>query len=72
MPEENDLPPIGVIYETWLTTEETAEITGMSNAAVRYACIECRLRATKVGKHRGEWRIDPESAQQYQRRKPSP
>ena len=72
MSDEKELPPIGVIYETWLTTAETAEITKMSEAAVRYACLEKRLRATKIGKHRSEWRIDPDSAQQYKRRKPSP
>ena len=71
MPEENDLPPIGVIYETWLTTAEAADIIKMSEAAVRYACIEKRLRSIEIGKHRSEWRIDPKSARQYKRRKPS-
>ena len=71
MPKENDLPSIGVIYETWITTEDAAQITNMSEAAVRYACIEGRLRATRVGKNRSEWRIDPESAKKYKRRKPS-
>lgn len=72
MPEENDLPSIGVIYETWLTTEDAAQIMKVSEAAVRYACIEKRVRATRIGKHRSEWRIDPDAAHQYKRRKPSP
>ncbi len=70
MPEEFDnLPPLIDIETHWIRTPQAAEIIGMSMAAVVYACNAKTLRAYKLG---GEWRIDPLSAQQYIRRKPTP
>ena len=66
-----DLPPIGEIYEHWLTTKQAAEIIGMSVAGVAYLCAKKKIRAVKIGsERRGEWRIDPDAARQYIRRKP--
>lgn len=72
MPEENDLPSIGIIYETWLTIEQAAKVMQVSESAARRACTDHRIRSLKMGsERRGEWRIDPEAARQYIRRKPS-
>ena len=73
MPAENNLPSIGIIYETWLTIEQAAKIMKVSESAARHACITQKIRSKKMGsKRRGEWRIDPLAARQYIRRKPSP
>jgi hypothetical protein len=71
--QNDDLPAIGVIYETWLTTAQVAEMHDMSTSAVVYLCSHDRLRATKVGsmgRGGGEWRIDPDSAKNYKRKMP--
>jgi excisionase family DNA binding protein len=70
--DESALPPIGYIYEHWLTVKAAAEIMRVNESNVRYLCIEERIRAVKVGsERRGEWRIDPDSARRYIRNKPS-
>ena len=70
-PPENDLPPIGEIYETWLTAKAVAEMHNMTVRSVQYLCKVERLRAVKIGsQYRGEWRIDPKSAAAYKRKMP--
>lgn len=70
--ENNNLPSIGVIYETWLTIDQAAKIMQVSESAARRACVAEKIRSQKMGsKRRGEWRVDPRAARQYIRRKPS-
>ena len=69
MAEENDLPSLAEIEKNWIKTQQAAQIIGMSKAAVIYACLNKKLRSYKLG---NEWHIDPISAQQYIRRKPTP
>ena len=67
--DESALPPIGYIYEHWLTVKAAAEIMRVNESNVRYLCIEKRIRAVKVGsERRGEWRVDPDSARRYIRK----
>ena len=67
-----DLPPIGYIYEHWLTTKQAAEVMGISLSSAHHLCQKGRIRAIKIGgDRRGEWRIDPDSARRHIRRKPS-
>ena len=68
--QQDDLPPIGEIYEHWLTTAQVAQMHNMTVSAVHYLCAENKLRAIKIGsKRRGEWRIDPISARNYKRKR---
>jgi len=70
--QNDDLPAIGVIYETWLTTAQVAEMHDMDMSSVAYLCRKKILRSVKFGgEQRGEWRIDPIAARQYIRRKPA-
>lgn len=70
--QDDDLPPLGEIYETWLTTAEAGEIIGMTQSAVIAAVKRGTLRGVKLGpKRRGQWRIAPVSARRYIRQKPS-
>ncbi len=73
----DDLPSIGVIYETWLTTAQAAEKLGITRQAVidaikRWTGDEndpLAIRGVKLGKSgRGEWRAEPASVERYKRR----
>lgn len=66
--EERELPSIGEIYETWLTTAEAAEILNMRQKSIGDAIRRGKLRGVKLGGlMRGEWRVDPASVAKFRK-----
>jgi hypothetical protein len=67
----NELPPLEVVFSTWFNIDQAMEVTGLTRRGVQYACANGLIRAVKIGSvRRGNWYVDPESAEEYSRRKP--
>lgn len=75
--QPDDFPSDGYIIDHWWTTARVVEETELTHAQSVVDAIKAgRLRGKKIGsKYRGQWYIDPASAQSFRRdakgRKPS-
>lgn len=72
--DDRELPSDGYVIDNWMTTTEVMKTTGLrSQQGVVHAINAGRLRGKKVGSaRRGQWYVDPESVEHFERTKRGP